>query len=50
MWFALALAAALTQAGQFAVVKGRARHLPPFVIMLCRQLTSWRGRHLLEAV
>ena len=38
MWFALALAAALAQAGQFAVVKGRARHLSPFVIMLGTQV------------
>src|ERR1043166_5100251 len=38
MWFALALAAALTQAGQFAVIKARARHLHPFVIMLGTQV------------
>jgi len=38
MWFALALGAALAQAGQFAVVKGRARHLHPFVIMLGNQV------------
>jgi drug/metabolite transporter (DMT)-like permease len=37
MWFALAVAAALAQAGQFAVVKARARHLHPFVIMLGTQ-------------
>ena len=44
MWFTLALAAALAQAGQFAVVKARARHLHPFVIMLGTQLigvTLW---------
>ena len=44
MWFALALAAALAQAGQFAVVKARARHLHPFVIMLGTQvlgLAAW---------
>lgn len=44
MWFALALAAALAQAGQFAVVKARARHLHPFVIMLGTQvlgLCAW---------
>jgi len=38
MWFALALGAALAQAGQFAVVKGRGRHLHPFVIMLGTQV------------
>ena len=44
MWFALALAAALTQAGQFAVVKGRARSLSPLVIIFWTQslgLTVW---------
>src|SRR5258706_16064343 len=44
MWFALALAAALAQAGQFAVIKGRARHLHPFLIMLGTQVigvTVW---------
>jgi len=44
MWFALAVAAALAQAGQFAVVKARARHLHPFVIMLGTQtlgLLTW---------
>ena len=46
MWFALALAAALAQAGQFAVVKARARRLHPFVIMLGTQvigLAVWVG-------
>ena len=38
MWFALALGAALVQAGQFAVVKGRGRHLHPFLIMLGTQV------------
>ena len=38
MWFALALGAALAQAGQFAVVKGRGRHLHPFLIMLGTQV------------
>lgn len=32
VWFTLALAAALAQAGQLAVVKGRARGLSPLVI------------------
>jgi drug/metabolite transporter (DMT)-like permease len=44
MWFALALAAALSQAGQFTVIKARARHLHPFVIMLWTQtlgLVAW---------
>src|SRR5688500_8085447 len=44
MWFALALAAALTQAGQFAVVKGRARSLSPLVIIFWTQtlgLSVW---------
>ena len=44
MWFALALAAALMQAGQFAVVKGRARSLSPLVIIFWTQamgLTVW---------
>ena len=38
MWFALALGAALAQAGQLTVVKARARHLHPFVIMLWTQM------------
>jgi drug/metabolite transporter (DMT)-like permease len=37
MWFALALAAALTQAGQFAVVKRRARSLSPLVLIFWTQ-------------
>ena len=37
MWFALALAAAVTQAGQFAVVKGRARSLSPLVLIFWTQ-------------
>lgn len=37
MWFALAVAAALAQAGQFTVIKARARALHPFVIMLGTQ-------------
>jgi drug/metabolite transporter (DMT)-like permease len=37
MWFGLALAAALMQAGQFAVVKGRARNLSPLVLIFWTQ-------------
>jgi hypothetical protein len=36
-WFVLSLGAALTQAAQFAVVKGRARSIPPLVIVLWTQ-------------
>jgi len=36
-WFALSLGAALTQAVQFAVVKGRAREIPPLVIVAWTQ-------------
>ncbi len=32
-WFALSLAAAGTQAAQFAVIKGRARDIPPVVVV-----------------
>src|SRR5436309_6722845 len=45
-WFALSLAAALTQAAQFAVVKGRARAIPPLVIVAGTQtvaFTVWLG-------
>ncbi len=44
MWFALALTSAVFQAGQFAVVKGRARHISPLVIMVSAQaagLVAW---------
>lgn len=37
MWFLLSLTAALFQAGQFAVVKGRARHISTLVLMLWAQ-------------
>jgi drug/metabolite transporter (DMT)-like permease len=37
MWFALAFGAALTQAGQFAVVKGRARRIRPLVLIFWTQ-------------
>jgi drug/metabolite transporter (DMT)-like permease len=40
MWFVLSLGAAVVQAGQFAVVKGRARHIAPLVIMLWTQTFS----------
>ncbi|HUF94125.1 MAG TPA: DMT family transporter [Candidatus Limnocylindria bacterium] len=49
MWFALALAAAVTQAGQFAVVKGRARSLSPLVLIFWTQtlgLTVWMAYFL----
>jgi drug/metabolite transporter (DMT)-like permease len=37
MWFALSLAAAMAQAGQFAVVKARARDIPPLVLVFWAQ-------------
>ena len=37
IWFGLSLGAALTQAVQFAVVKGRARAIPPLVIVAWTQ-------------
>ena len=43
-WFALSLAAALTQAAQFAVVKGRGKPIPPLAIVAGTQLvafTAW---------
>ena len=42
-WFALSLAAAVTQAAQFAVVKGRAREIPPLVIVAWTQLVAFLG-------
>ena len=36
-WFALALGAALLQAGQIAFVKGKARHIPPLILILWTQ-------------
>jgi drug/metabolite transporter (DMT)-like permease len=39
-WFALSLGAALTQAAQFAVVKGRARAIPPLVIVTWTQTVA----------
>jgi drug/metabolite transporter (DMT)-like permease len=42
-WFALSLAAAVTQAAQFAVVKGRARAISPLVIVAWTQLVAFLG-------
>ena len=42
-WFALSLAAAVTQAAQFAVVKGRAREISPLVIVAWTQLVAFLG-------
>lgn len=42
-WFALSLAAAITQAAQFAVVKGRARQITPLVIVAWTQLVAFLG-------
>lgn len=40
-WFALSLCAALTQAAQFAVVKGRGRSIPPLVIVAWSQAVAF---------
>ena len=40
-WFALSLAAAVTQAAQFAVLKGRARAISPLVIVAWTQLVAF---------
>ena len=42
-WFALSLAAAVTQAAQFAVLKGRAREISPLVIVTWTQLVAGLG-------
>ena len=42
-WFALSLAAAVTQAAQFAVLKGRAREISPLVIVAWTQLVAFSG-------
>lgn len=42
-WFALSLAAAVTQAAQFAVLKGRAREIPPLVIVAWTQAVAFAG-------
>lgn len=50
MWFGIALGAALTQAGQFALVKARARQIPPLVLVLWAQalgLATWGALFLL---
>src|SRR5580765_5696850 len=39
-WFALSLGAAVTQAAQFAVVKGRAQAIPPLVIVAWTQTVA----------
>ncbi|MGH7397510.1 MAG: DMT family transporter [Candidatus Rokuibacteriota bacterium] len=39
-WFGLSLGAALTQAVQFAVIKGRAREIPPVVIVAWTQAVA----------
>ena len=39
-WFVLSLGAAVTQAAQFAVVKGRARSIPPLVIVAWTQVVA----------
>lgn len=43
MWFALALLAAVMQASQFAFVKGRARSVPPLVLVLWAQVLGVTG-------
>ena len=42
-WFALSLAAACTQAVQFAVVKGRAQDIPPLVVVAWTQAVAFVG-------
>jgi drug/metabolite transporter (DMT)-like permease len=42
-WFALSLGAAITQAAQFAVLKGRAQALPPLVIVAWAQGVAFVG-------
>src|SRR5262245_10388504 len=42
-WLALSFGAALTQAAQFAVVKGRAREIPPLVIVTWTQAVAAAG-------
>jgi drug/metabolite transporter (DMT)-like permease len=41
IWFVLSLGAAVTQAAQFAVVKARARAIPPFVIVAWTQAIAF---------
>jgi drug/metabolite transporter (DMT)-like permease len=40
-WFALSLGAAVTQAAQFAVVKARARTIPPIVVVVWTQAVAF---------
>lgn len=50
MWFGIALGAALTQAAQFALVKARARQIPPLVLVLWAQalgMAVWGALFLL---
>ncbi|MCI0548298.1 MAG: DMT family transporter [Candidatus Rokubacteria bacterium] len=50
-WFALSLGAACTQAAQFAVVKGRARAIPPLVVVAWTQMVAvaaWAAFFLLS--
>ena len=42
-WFALSLGAACTQAVQFALIKGRARGIPPLVIVAWTQAVACSG-------
>lgn len=39
-WFALALGAAILQAGQIAFVKGQARHIPPLIFVFWTQVVG----------
>jgi drug/metabolite transporter (DMT)-like permease len=43
MWLALALGAALVQTGQLGVIKGRARHIPPMMLVLAAQIVGGAG-------
>ena len=49
-WFVLSLGAAVTQATQFAVVKGRGRHLAPLVIVTWTQAVAFVAWVLFFAV
>lgn len=49
-WFALSFGAAVTQAAQFAVVKARARAIPPFVIVAWTQAVAFVAWLLFFAV
>jgi drug/metabolite transporter (DMT)-like permease len=43
MWLALALGAALLQTAQFGVIKGRAREIPPMLLVLAAQIVGTVG-------